>query len=459
MDNKVYDYAIEQIDEKTTLGMMLKLIRPNSLVLECGSATGYMTRLMRERLNARVYIVEYVKNSFDRALPFAQDGICTDLMESAWSEKFKDIRFDYIIFADVLEHLYNPVNVLKRAVSLLKEEGSVLLSVPNIAHNDVLISFYHDDMEYTQTGLLDDSHIRFFTANSLKKLCADAGLYMESLRYVQMSTFTTEQARVRDAADETLYRQLFERKNGEVYQFVMEARHEAYAKEAHIQTIVESPLPPLPYMARLYFFNGAFTEESVLTQSYMMGRDTVFRFMLPDIPINALRFDPVEGMSCLVKEFAAFADDDFVDFTDTNGVRSAQGIIFRTIDPQFIFKLDKPVHFFEVRAHIEMLPEKMAIIIDDLQKQHSAETENLQWRLRLAKEQLEENLLNVAAEKQKLQDEQKQSEILRNQLRGEQKQSELLQIQLNAVKDAKDRMERTISWKITAPLRWIRRRG
>lgn len=144
-----YDFRITRIDINTAQGKILSQIKLGSIVLECGCATGYMTKFMKEELNAEVYIIEYEQPAFDKAIQYAKDGICTDLMQDEWLKKFKDFRFDYIIFADVLEHLYNPSAVLKKAVTLLKDDGTVLVSLPNIAHNDILLNLYHDNWSYT----------------------------------------------------------------------------------------------------------------------------------------------------------------------------------------------------------------------------------------------------------------------------------------------------------------------
>ena len=90
---------------------------------------------------------------------------------------YKDISFDHIVFADVLEHLRNPLKVLTCAKGLLKDGGTILVSVPNLAHNSVMIDLLNHKFEYRSTGLLDDTHIHFFTKSSLEEMIAEAGLY------------------------------------------------------------------------------------------------------------------------------------------------------------------------------------------------------------------------------------------------------------------------------------------
>lgn len=92
-------------------------------------------------------------------------------------------EFDCIIFADVLEHLYDPWSVLKRLSTHLKDDGSVLMSIPNVKHYPVLRGLlFNDSWTYTDLGVLDSSHVRFFTLSEIRRLLAAAGLREEGLR-------------------------------------------------------------------------------------------------------------------------------------------------------------------------------------------------------------------------------------------------------------------------------------
>jgi hypothetical protein len=84
--------------------------------------------------------------------------------------------FDYILFADVLEHLRDPLTVLKKSAELLYEGGSILISVPNVSHNSIIIDLINNNFEYRELGLLDNTHIHLFARKSLLKMVGDAGL-------------------------------------------------------------------------------------------------------------------------------------------------------------------------------------------------------------------------------------------------------------------------------------------
>lgn len=85
-------------------------------------------------------------------------------------------RFDVIIFADVLEHLPWPIGVLKTYVPLLKSNGTVIISLPNVGMWSVRLGLMFGRFQYDETGVLDRTHLRFFTRSSAVQMMRSAGL-------------------------------------------------------------------------------------------------------------------------------------------------------------------------------------------------------------------------------------------------------------------------------------------
>ena len=239
-----YQFDESSINPSTGHGKSLAHICPGSLVLECGCATGYLTKYMKEKLNCRVYIVEREQEAFNLARQYAEGGVCADLTEEGWTEAFEGTQFDYVLFMDVLEHLYDPRQTLAQAEKLLSPEGMMIVSLPNIAHNDILINLYYNQFAYSERGLLDNTHIRFFTKNSLDKLFAGTGMEMVSLEYALVKTGTSEQFWENECrASEKLLEVLNERQGGDVYQFVITLRKKAYCRENQIETVCADAAP------------------------------------------------------------------------------------------------------------------------------------------------------------------------------------------------------------------------
>ena len=217
-----YDFEINEINPNTVHGMILSQIKPGSRILECGCATGYMTKYMKEKLNCTVDIIDIDSESVEKASVYASDAKCYDLDDSYWFIYFynKRDKYDYILFADVLEHLRNPMDVLKDASRLLKDGGKIIISIPNICHNDILVRMFYDHFNYSSLGLLDNTHIHFWGGNDLSAFIEQVGMKLTNVQALGIPTQHTEQRYPGDI-DPTLLELLKKRPFGEVYQYVL----------------------------------------------------------------------------------------------------------------------------------------------------------------------------------------------------------------------------------------------
>jgi len=87
--------------------------------------------------------------------------------------------FDVIVYGDVLEHLVDPLRVLVELDRGLGPSGFVIISLPNIAHLWIRLLLLVGRFDYLDRGILDHSHLRFFTERSMRAMLADAGLSIE----------------------------------------------------------------------------------------------------------------------------------------------------------------------------------------------------------------------------------------------------------------------------------------
>jgi 2-polyprenyl-3-methyl-5-hydroxy-6-metoxy-1,4-benzoquinol methylase len=90
-------------------------------------------------------------------------------------EEIKCEKFDMVVFSDILEHVYDPMSLIRNAVPLMKENAILLVSVPNITNWLTRLRLLFGSWEYTVSGMMDRTHIRFFTLKSIKRLIAAAG--------------------------------------------------------------------------------------------------------------------------------------------------------------------------------------------------------------------------------------------------------------------------------------------
>src|SRR5262249_20965582 len=149
-------------------------------VLELGCATGYMSSVLRDQ-GCQVVAIEIDPEMAERARGYCERVIVGDLDAIDLSRELGDDRFDVVVAADVLEHLNDPSRVLSPLKPFLRPDGYLVASLPNIAHGSVRLSLLAGQFVYGQRGLLDRSHLRFFTRGSLEDLFEDAGFVIGSI--------------------------------------------------------------------------------------------------------------------------------------------------------------------------------------------------------------------------------------------------------------------------------------
>lgn len=105
---------------------------------------------------------------------------------------FLEHSFDYIIFGDVLEHLRDPEKVVAYCKHFLKKQGKIIASIPNLMHYTVLKSLVGGDFTYQDMGLLDRTHIHFFTYNEIIRMFFRAGYQIDTCSYTTVGNMTEE---------------------------------------------------------------------------------------------------------------------------------------------------------------------------------------------------------------------------------------------------------------------------
>ncbi|QJB55739.1 class I SAM-dependent methyltransferase [Pseudodesulfovibrio sp. zrk46] len=144
-------------------------------VLELGCAQGYMTEYLRDELGCRVWGVEIEAEAAGRAGNYAEQMIVADIDRDDWQSELTRKEFDVIVMADVLEHLKHPATALRKCRELLAPGGQIVLSLPNVSHQLVIAMLLCGEFSYGQVGLLDNTHLRFFTPKSFNRLVNENG--------------------------------------------------------------------------------------------------------------------------------------------------------------------------------------------------------------------------------------------------------------------------------------------
>jgi SAM-dependent methyltransferase len=204
---------------------VLRAVGSGKRVLEVGCASGVQTKILRDAHGCTVTGIEIDPAAARDAAEYCNRVIVGDLETLDLNRELAGQRFDVIVIADVLEHLKHPARVLKQLRSLLDEGGYIVASIPNVVYAGLVLEMACGKFDYRPYGLLDDTHLRFFTLKSICRLFEDCDLVIRKvdrvLRPVEHTEFGSRPSI--GQIDEML--RLIQSNNEEwqTYQFVVEA--------------------------------------------------------------------------------------------------------------------------------------------------------------------------------------------------------------------------------------------
>lgn len=210
------------LDTKNSLSAIIGRIKIGSKVLEFGPSHGRLTRFLQENMQCEVVCVELDADAAQEAAQYATKMIVGDIESLEWQEEIVGEYFDYIIFADVLEHLRNPQKVLVEVQKYFNKTGSILISIPNIAHASILIDLLQDKFIYSNLGLLDNTHIKLFTKTTLDTMIEESGLYKKYETSIKKEPESTEFHNTYEELPENVASYIKNQQHTTSYQFVME---------------------------------------------------------------------------------------------------------------------------------------------------------------------------------------------------------------------------------------------
>jgi len=182
--------AVDLVDGDDTHVLAALSVPAGSRVLDLGAADGSVASVLRER-GCRVWAVELDKAAAEKAREHCEDVAVLDLERADLSDVFAWAEFDVVLLLDVLEHLRDPVATLRQVAVCMAPNARVLISLPNVTHGAVRLQLLDGSFSYTPTGLLDETHVRFFDRPRAEALVKEAGLaVVEQLRVRRAITDT-----------------------------------------------------------------------------------------------------------------------------------------------------------------------------------------------------------------------------------------------------------------------------
>ena len=144
-------------------------------ILEVGCGEGAFCRSLK-RADREIWGVEINETAAKKAIDVFSTVLNGDF--NTVYDQIPQHYFDCIIFNDVLEHIYSPWDTIKMVKSLLSSDGVLVTSIPNFRFmsNLIIEILYHGEFQYREEGgILDDTHVRFFTSKSIRRMFKEQG--------------------------------------------------------------------------------------------------------------------------------------------------------------------------------------------------------------------------------------------------------------------------------------------
>lgn len=173
-----YKVDIDNLSKNTSHIQIIDRVPFGSIVLDVGCACGDLGAYLNKNKNCEMYGLEYNKESIN----IARKTFAYRKIEEIDLNKFEELqdilnrKYDVIVFGDILEHLLYPKNTIKKFLKYLSTDGKIIISIPNICHASIIRQLLNNNFHYMDYGILDKTHVRFFTFKSIAEMLSNLGL-------------------------------------------------------------------------------------------------------------------------------------------------------------------------------------------------------------------------------------------------------------------------------------------
>lgn len=214
---------IAKLDANDSHSIIMEFITRAGTLLDVGCATGCIGKSLQGS-DMQLVGMEIDSTAAEQAQPFYDQIIIGDVTSQPVLDQLENESFDTIVLGDVLEHLVDPWTFVRNITGKLAKSGSMIISIPHLGHASVIASLLTGSFDYQDTGLLDNTHVRFFGLQSLCSMVVDAGLAPIELRRVRHGIFATEIPIKTELLPPRLVPMLEHCPESRTYQFIIKAQ-------------------------------------------------------------------------------------------------------------------------------------------------------------------------------------------------------------------------------------------
>ncbi len=182
-EKQKYDFIPDLDNPSNVHHIERAMITPNAYVLDVGCHTGIFGAVLKKERSATVVGIDVDAPALQIARTRINEALLLNVEEPGWEQVLITQgwkQFDVVLFGDVLEHTRDPEAILIAAKKLLKPGGRIVVSIPNVAHWRIRLGLLFGRFHYTDSGILDNTHLRFYTSRSGHELLERCGYTITS---------------------------------------------------------------------------------------------------------------------------------------------------------------------------------------------------------------------------------------------------------------------------------------
>ncbi len=291
--------------QEEALSKIAAKILPNSLVLDVGCGSGMLGKYLASNSQCVIDGADFDQAAVNLAKSIYRKALVVDLESESLLTSFTQETYDFIVVADVIEHLVHPAKLLQDIKLLLKPWGTILFSVPNITHISAGLELLFGRFDYTNNGLLDSTHVHFYSKEGLRERLIQSGIYPWEFDTVERDFDETEFSSHELVPLDWAKQFVESRSDALTYQWIVSAKlspptkFEASVKRRQLERRYTT------LASRLYFqglLDAELSEENSLPADIRQGSDAVshLSFLLSadrcTFPLQALRVDLVSDV-------------------------------------------------------------------------------------------------------------------------------------------------------------------
>lgn len=283
-------------DDNSSLASIARRIRQGSRVLDIGCGSGSLGKYLSSQLACHVDGITYSPDEARLAQESYRNIWVFNLESEPDQLDVIDTKYDYVICADILEHIRNPDQILSKCHALLAEDGDLVISIPNVAYSGVIASLLQGRFPYSDEGLLDRTHVKFFTRSSALELLHRAGWDIFHTESIALDLDQSEFGNLFLNLSPAIQRELLSQPDAGAYQFLFACK--PAKNNIEHATLNSVRLPIVGFSVALYWTtNRTYSESQKIVSRGEIGlKRQRLRFLLPspDSPLTQLRLDPAD---------------------------------------------------------------------------------------------------------------------------------------------------------------------